>query len=103
VRACAAISRFLGKRSPGSGCWWLRFGGSQNQTYDQLVEGARRVVDQAERMRMYQQADSILIQEVPVLPLSYGRFHMLMKPWVKKLFTSPLNWWSWKDVVLEPQ
>jgi hypothetical protein len=27
---------------------------------------------------------------------------MLMKPWVKKLATSPLKWWSWKDVILEP-
>jgi ABC-type oligopeptide transport system substrate-binding subunit len=82
--------------------WWLRFGGWQNKEYVQLVEGARRVLDQAERMRMYQQADSILLAEAPLLPLCYGRFHMLMKPWVKKLFTSPLKWWSWKDVVLEP-
>jgi oligopeptide transport system substrate-binding protein len=82
--------------------WWLRFGGWQERAYDELVEGARRVLDQAERMRMYQQADRILVEEAPILPLCYGRFHMLMKPWVKKLFTSPLKWWSWKDVILEP-
>jgi ABC-type transport system substrate-binding protein/DNA-binding SARP family transcriptional activator len=82
--------------------WWLRFGGWQNEAYGELVEGARRVLDQAERMRMYRQADRILVEEAPILPLCYGRFHMLMKPWVKKLFTSPLKWWSWKDVILEP-
>ena len=53
-------------------------------------------------MRMYQDADKILVEDLPILPLSYGRFHMLMKPWVKKLFTTPLKWWSWKEIILEP-
>jgi ABC-type oligopeptide transport system substrate-binding subunit len=82
--------------------WWLRFGGWQNQDYVRLVEGARSVLDQAERMRMYQQADRILVDEAAILPLCYGRFHMLMKPWIKKHASSPLKWWSWKDVILEP-
>jgi ABC-type oligopeptide transport system substrate-binding subunit len=82
--------------------WWLRFIGWQNSEYDRLVEGARRVLDQTKRMEMYSQADRILMEAVPLLPLCYGRFHMLMKPWVKNFVTSPLKWWSWKDVVLEP-
>jgi oligopeptide transport system substrate-binding protein len=82
--------------------WWLRLSGWQNPAYDELVEGARRVLDQAERMRMYQQADRILVEEAPLVPMCYGRYHMLVKPWVKELFTSSLKWWSWKDVILEP-
>jgi oligopeptide transport system substrate-binding protein len=81
--------------------WWFGFTGWQNENYTSLVEGARRVLDQAERLNMYKQADKIIIEEVPLLPLCYGRFHMLVKPWVKKLFTSPLKWWSWKDVIIE--
>jgi hypothetical protein len=27
---------------------------------------------------------------------------MLVKPWVKNLATSPMKWWSWKDIVLKP-
>jgi oligopeptide transport system substrate-binding protein len=81
--------------------WWLSIGGWENHTYTKLVEGARRVLDQAERMRMYQEADKILVEEAVLLPLWYGRFHMLVKPWVKKLFTSPLKWWSWKDIIIE--
>jgi len=53
-------------------------------------------------MRMYQQADRILIEDAPLLPLCYSRFHMFMKPWVKKNLTSPLKWWFWKDVIIEP-
>jgi len=76
--------------------------GWQNEAYDRLVEAARRVTDQGERTRIYQQADRILVEEAPVLPLCYGRFHMLVKPWVRKYLTSPLRWWFWKDVIIEP-
>jgi len=70
--------------------------------YDRLVEGAWRAIDQEERMRMYGQADRLLVEEAPVLPLAYGRFHMLVKPWVRKYVASPLMWWFWKDVILKP-
>jgi len=39
--------------------WWLA-PGWQNKVYDRLVEGARRVMDQEEQMRMYGQAARIL-------------------------------------------
>jgi oligopeptide transport system substrate-binding protein len=81
--------------------WWIS-PGWENETYDQLVEVARRAMEQEERMRMYQQADRILIEDAPLLPLCYSRFHMFMKPWVKKNLTSPLKWWFWKDVIIEP-
>jgi oligopeptide transport system substrate-binding protein len=81
--------------------WWLP-PGWQAQVYERLVEDARRVLDQKKRMKLYQQADRILVEEAPVLPLCYARVHMLVKPWVRKYITSPLRWWYWKHVVLEP-
>lgn len=53
-------------------------------------------------MTMYQQADRTLVEEAPVLPLCYARLHMLVKPWVRKCRTSPMKWWFWKDVIIEP-
>jgi len=81
---------------------WRVTGGWQNEVYDALVEGARRVMDQAERMKIYQQAERTLMEEVPVLPLHYGRFHLLVKPWVRRFPTSPMKLWFWKDVIIEP-
>jgi oligopeptide transport system substrate-binding protein len=81
--------------------WRVRTGW-QNKAYDGLIEDARRVMDQGERMRMYRQADSILIEESPILLLCYGRFDMLVKPWVSKYPTSPMKTWFWKDVIIEP-
>jgi ABC-type transport system substrate-binding protein len=81
--------------------WWVIMGGWQNGVFNRLIEEARRVMDQEERIRLYKQADKILVDEVPMLPLCYGRFHMLVKPWVRNLFTSPLKWWSWKDIIID--
>jgi ABC-type transport system substrate-binding protein len=50
---------------------------------------------------MYQKADKILAEEAPVILLTYGRFHMLVKPWVRQYRISPLSWWFWKDIILE--
>lgn len=82
--------------------WWIGISGWQNESFFSLVEGAQRVIDQEQRLDMYKQADEILIEETPLLPLWYGRFHMLVKPWVKQLYTSPMRWWSWKDIIIEP-
>jgi len=81
---------------------WRVFAAWQNEVYDQLVDGARRATDQEARIRMYQQADTLLVEEAPVVPLYYGRFHLLVKPWVRRYPTSPAKLWFWKDVIIEP-
>ena len=87
---------------------FLRFGFPNRETqwwdddYAGLVEEARRTLDQAERMKMYQQADSILIEEAVLMPLTYRRLNLMIKPWVAKFPTSPVRWSFWKDVIIEP-
>jgi ABC-type oligopeptide transport system substrate-binding subunit len=75
--------------------------GWRNDTYDELVEEARRVTDHVQRMRLYQQAETILVKEAPVVPITYGRSHWLIKPWVKAPL-STLGGLIWKDVIIEP-
>ena len=48
-----------------------------------------------------QAADKILIEEAVIMPVTYGRTHRLVKPWVK-ISESWLGHWSLKDVVIEP-
>jgi oligopeptide transport system substrate-binding protein len=81
---------------------WRPVGGWRNELYDRLIEDARRATDQGERMRMYQQAEPILLREAPILPLWHYSSHLLVKPWVTRYPTSPMRLWFWKDVVLEP-
>lgn len=74
----------------------------QNKAYDRLVEEARVVTDQGERMKLYGQADRILVEEAAIIPLTHGRLHLLVKPWVSKYPIPPTGGGFWKDVIIEP-
>ena len=75
--------------------WW-------NEEYETLVENAKCVRDKGERIKMYQDADRILIGAAAIIPLCYQRVHLLVKPWVKRYPTSALERWFWKDVIIDP-
>ena len=75
-------------------CW-------KNDTYDHLVEKARRVLEQEERLELSAQADKILIESAAIIPLTYSWSHALVKPWVRNFPASALNQWLWKDIVIE--
>jgi oligopeptide transport system substrate-binding protein len=86
---------FLGVGFP----WELT--GWRNEACERLVEEARRLTDQEERMKLYRQADRILIEEAALMPLWYPRMNLLVKPWVTRYPTSALQERFWKDVVIE--
>ena len=70
--------------------------------YDRLVDKARRAMDQEERMKLYRQADRILVEQAPVMPLVHVWWGLLVKPWVRRYPTSAMRQWFWKDVIIEP-
>jgi ABC-type transport system substrate-binding protein len=73
-----------------------------NDTYDRLVEEAKRLTDQEQRLKLYRQADRILVEEVLLTPVLSLRRHLLVKPWVRKYVMSLMGDVFWKDVVIEP-
>jgi oligopeptide transport system substrate-binding protein len=54
-----------------------------NPAYDQLIVQARTELDSTKRIQLYQQAEQILIQDMPWIPLTYGMDHYVVKPYVK--------------------
>jgi ABC-type oligopeptide transport system substrate-binding subunit len=74
----------------------------RNEAYAEYIEQARTITDQAERLKLHRQADKVLVEEAVIIPLTYHRQHLLIKPWVKQFPTSPIKIWYWKDVVIEP-
>jgi oligopeptide transport system substrate-binding protein len=74
----------------------------RNEAYDRLVEEARQVMEQEERMKLYRQADRILVEEAAIMPLNYGRLHLLVKPWLTNFLMSAKPTQFWKDVIIEP-
>ena len=59
-------------------------------------------MDQEQRMTLYRQADQMLVEEAPIIPVGYGRQHLLVKPWVSTFPTSAIRYWFLKDVIIEP-
>jgi ABC-type oligopeptide transport system substrate-binding subunit len=59
-------------------------------------------MDPEERMKLYRQADRILIQEAVIMPTHYAIASVLVKPWVRKPPAMQFGLWLWKDVVIQP-
>jgi oligopeptide transport system substrate-binding protein len=74
----------------------------KNETYDRLVDEAGQPRNQEQRMHLYRQAEEILLADVGIIPLVYGRSHMLVKPWIRNYFGSRAGTPFWKDVIIEP-
>jgi ABC-type oligopeptide transport system substrate-binding subunit len=53
----------------------------------------RIVLEEGKRIKLYRQADRILIEEAVIVPLMYGQRHLLVKPWVRKYPISALGDW----------
>ena len=69
--------------------------------YLELIERARGSLDQAERMKLYAQAEQILAEEAPILPVDYDRKHFLIKPCIRRYPRAANGRLFWKDVVIE--
>ena len=54
-----------------------------NPEFDALVEQARTESDFTKRAELYQEAERILLEEAPWVPLFYGRDHIVVKPYVQ--------------------
>ncbi len=60
------------------------------------------MMNQEERIALYQEADRILVEEAAIVPLAYDRIHILVKPWVRNPPIAALGGWFLKDVIIEP-
>lgn len=72
-----------------------------NKTFTRIVEEARTETDQGRRLALYGQAEDILAEEKPLLPLFYPRWHIFLKPWVRRFASSPTVWTIFKNLVLD--
>ena len=80
----------------------LRWTGWRDEVYLRLLEETRSTADQMKRMKVFHQADRLLMDQAAIVPFFYNRQHFLLKPWVKRYPTSALFSWFWKDVLIEP-
>ncbi|MSQ11684.1 MAG: peptide ABC transporter substrate-binding protein [Dehalococcoidia bacterium] len=69
----------------------LNHSGYANTEVDRLLEGARSEPDTLKRFSLYQQAEQIIINDAPWVPLWFSQeANVLIKPWVKGFRLTPL-------------
>ncbi len=56
-----------------------------NPKVDQLIDMARREIDQRKRERLYRQAETLIMQDAPTVNLVYYDLERLLQPYVKGL------------------
>ena len=66
------------------------------------LEEAVAMTDQAARIALFSMADRLIIEQAAVVPLTYLRNHFLLSPRIKRFPVSPLRWWYWSEVVVNP-
>lgn len=67
-------------------------GGYSNPQLDLLLGRASIEQDMNVRLKLYQDAEQIVVQDAAVLPLFFGRNYVLVKPYVKDYVLSPLGY-----------
>lgn len=63
----------------------------KNVDFDLLYEKALKTTDEQEKIKLYQEMDRIIIDEVPIIPLYYDEVVRLVNPRVKNLRMNPIN------------
>jgi oligopeptide transport system substrate-binding protein len=61
----------------------------RNDEVDQLLREALVEPDAQRRIELYQQAEQIILDEVPWVPLFFDRYHVLIKPYVEDYLIPP--------------
>lgn len=61
-----------------------------NPELDKILEEARVERDNAKRLKLYQQAEQIIVNDAPVIPLHNTKEHWLVKPYIKGVKKAPM-------------
>jgi peptide/nickel transport system substrate-binding protein len=74
-----------------------------NPAFDEVFEKAIRETNDSLRYKLYQQADRIVMEDAPVVPLWYDKAVRLVQPYVKGFKPNPLNLLELRRVKLSPE
>ena len=75
--------------------------GYSNPEYDALVEQAKTEPDAQKAMELMQQAEALMMEDYPFIPVFFRSYPMMMQTYVKGWARSPLNYFYLKDAYVE--
>jgi ABC-type oligopeptide transport system substrate-binding subunit len=75
--------------------------GWSNKSYDALLAKAKVTVDPKARMAILHAAETIIMTDMPILPIFYGVNPVLLSKHIKNFFDSTLGTLDWKNAYME--
>ncbi len=81
--------------SGDNGTGWI------DERYVKLLDVANRTLDVERRNQLLAEAETLLLNEQPIIPLTTSSTNWLKKPYVKGMYPNPLTLHPWKYVYLE--
>lgn len=72
-----------------------------NAKYDELIEKAKTTADQKAAFKAMHEAEAILMDELPLIPLTFYGNPNVYKPWIKGVEYSALGFVSFKNTWIE--
>lgn len=75
--------------------------GFSNQDYDELMRASALETNVEQRMALFQRADKILVEEVPIMPLYTYHWNRLVSTSVKNWHDNTMDYYSYNRVYLE--
>ena len=62
-----------------------------NGKVDRLLDRAKRELDPLKRVEMYREAEDLILEDAPIIPILHRTFEMVYQPYVKGIEVSPLG------------
>jgi oligopeptide transport system substrate-binding protein len=79
----------------------INFSGWENAKYKNLLQQYRATLDRNKRDSIAENAERVLLEEMPIAPICYYHFTYLQQPYVKNLAVSPIGVMQFDRVILE--
>jgi len=74
----------------------------QNETYARLLDQSSKETNPQKRLQLFNAAERILIEEMPIAPLFYASFNYLKKESLENVYFSPLGYLDFKEAYWQP-
>ena len=89
------LSLFYSKNFAPNGPNYMHY---NNEEFDKLYEKVFVTTNKDERYKLYQQMDSLIIEDAPIVPLYYDQFVRFTQKNIRGLTTNPINLLNLKKV-----
>ncbi|HKP97870.1 MAG TPA: peptide ABC transporter substrate-binding protein [Fibrobacteria bacterium] len=76
--------------------------GYRNPDYDKVIQASFTLADPAGRLAKLKEAEAILMDDMPVIPVYYYALTELRNPKLQNAIPNPLGMYTWKEIHLAP-